>query len=48
MTTKEIALEKIKELSVKYLDILKEQGDPNEKYKYEAINCFQENWNISF
>jgi hypothetical protein len=39
MTNKEHALEKIKELSVKYLDILQEQGDPDEKYKYEAINC---------
>ena len=46
MTNKEHALEKIKELSVKYLEILIDQGDPNEKYKYEAINHFQENWNI--
>lgn len=34
------------QLIEKYLEILEEQGDPNEAYKYLAINAFQKHWNI--
>lgn len=30
----------------KYLNILEQDGEPNEIYKYNAINHFQENWDI--
>ena len=30
----------------KYIEILETKGEPNEKYKYLAINTFQENWNL--
>jgi len=30
----------------RYIDILEKDGDPNESYKYQAINTFQSNWNI--
>ena len=30
----------------KYIDILEENGDPNEAYKYLAINTFQKNWDL--
>lgn len=29
-----------------YINILKTKGEPDEKYKYLAIDTFQENWNI--
>lgn len=29
-----------------YLEILEQRGEPNEAYKYLAINTFQENWNL--
>lgn len=34
------------ELIEKYIDILEQKGDPNEAYKYLAINTFQQNWNL--
>lgn len=34
------------ELVEKYIDILEQNGDPNEAYKYLAINTFQQNWNL--
>ena len=34
------------ELIEKYIDILDQNGDPNEAYKYLAINTFQQNWNL--
>ena len=34
------------ELIEKYIDILEENGEPNEAYKYLAINTFQQNWNL--
>ncbi|MCQ4035839.1 McrB family protein [Kaistella montana] len=34
------------QLIEKYLGILEERGDPNEAYKYLAINTFQKHWNI--
>lgn len=36
----------MEELLTTYIDNLKTQGDPNETYKWEAINHFQEQWNI--
>ncbi len=34
------------ELIEKYIAILEQKGDPNEAYKYLAINTFQQNWNL--
>lgn len=34
------------QLIEKYIDILEENGEPNEAYKYLAINTFQQNWNL--
>ena len=34
------------ELIEKYVDILEQNGDPDEAYKYLAINTFQQNWNL--
>ncbi|MFN8260166.1 MAG: AAA family ATPase [Chitinophagales bacterium] len=34
------------ELIEKYIDILEQNGDPNEAYKYLAINTFRQNWNL--
>ena len=31
----------------KYIDILEENGEPNEAYKYLAINTFQQNSTFS-
>ena len=43
-------IEKLKnitsELIEKYIDILEQNGEPNEAYKYLAINTFQHNWNL--
>lgn len=30
----------------KYIDVLEENGEPNETYKYLAINTFQQNWDL--
>lgn len=30
----------------KYIDILEKNGEPNEAYKYLAINTFQQNWDL--
>ncbi|MCL1679291.1 AAA family ATPase [Elizabethkingia miricola] len=30
----------------KYIDILEENGEPNEAYKYLAINTFKQNWDL--
>ncbi len=34
------------QLIEKYIDILEENGEPDEAYKYLAIDTFQQNWNI--
>lgn len=34
------------QLIEQYLEILEQKGEPNEAYKYLAINTFQENWNL--
>ena len=36
----------ITEFIERYIEILEKDGDPNEAYKYQAINTFQSNWNI--
>lgn len=36
----------MKKLIAKYIEILNTQGDPDESYKWEAINRFQSHWNI--
>lgn len=35
------------ELIDKYIDILEQNGEPNEAYKYLAIDTFQQNWNLN-
>lgn len=37
---------KMEQLITQYINILKTQGDPDESYKWEAINRFQSHWNI--
>ncbi|MBD8018067.1 McrB family protein [Kaistella pullorum] len=39
-------IERTSELTERYIDILEQTGDPNENYKYLAINTFQDNWNL--
>src|SRR5690606_33094609 len=39
-------LEEFNHLRDKYIEILERNGEPNEAYKYLAINTFQENWNL--
>lgn len=40
-------LKKITSLLIeKYIDILEENGEPNEAYKYLAIDTFQQNWDL--
>lgn len=34
------------QLIEKYIEILEENGEPNETYKYLAINTFQQNWDL--
>lgn len=34
------------ELIEKYIALLEQKGDPDEAYKYLAINTFQQNWNL--
>ncbi|NLN32737.1 MAG: AAA domain-containing protein [Flavobacteriaceae bacterium] len=34
------------DLLQRYKDILNQNGEPNEAYKYLAINTFQQNWNL--
>ena len=40
-------LNKITSLLIeKYIEILNKNGEPNEAYKYLAINTFQQNWDL--
>lgn len=43
-------IEKLKNITSKliekYINILEQNGEPNEAYKYLAINTFQQNWNL--
>ncbi|MEA5130157.1 MAG: AAA family ATPase [Proteiniphilum sp.] len=40
-----IDVEKMKSLVDRYISILKTEGEPEETYKYLAIDTFQKNWN---
>lgn len=46
MIENENIVKAINKLITKYTDILEEHGDPNEHYKYLAINTFLTNWDI--
>lgn len=46
MIENENIVKAINKLITKYTDILEEHGDPNELYKYLAINTFFTNWDI--
>ena len=46
MIENENIVKSINKLIGKYTDILEEHGDPNELYKYLAINTFLTNWDI--
>ena len=37
---------RLKEALVKYKEVFETQQWPNEKYKWEAVKCFQDNWKI--
>ena len=39
-------MDTFKKLIEKYITILQTKGEPNEKYKYTAIDTFQTNWDI--
>ena len=38
---------RLKEILAEYKKVFVQQQWPNEKYKWEAVQCFQENWNIN-
>lgn len=38
---------RLKEILAKYKKVFVQQQWPNEKYKWEAVQCFQENWDIN-
>lgn len=38
---------RLKEALVKYKEVFETQQWPNEKYKWEAVKCFQDNWEIN-
>ena len=38
---------RLKEILAEYKKVFVQQQWPNEKYKWEAIQCFQENWDIN-
>lgn len=38
---------RLKEILAEYKKIFVQQQWPNEKYKWEAVQCFQENWDIN-
>lgn len=38
---------RLKEILSEYKKVFVHQQWPNEKYKWEAVQCFQENWNIN-
>ncbi len=46
VSMKEISYKKLDRIVISYVNNL-ESYLPNELYKWEAINCFQENWNIN-
>ena len=38
---------RLKEVLVQYKKVFVSEQWPNEKYKWEAVQCFQENWDIN-
>ena len=38
---------RLKQVLEEYKKVFVQQQWPDEKYKWEAIQCFQENWNIN-
>lgn len=36
----------VSDLIEKYVVILEKNGEPNEQYKYSAIDTFQQNWDL--
>lgn len=38
---------RLKEILAEYKKVFVQQQWPNEKYKWEAVQCFQENWDIN-
>ena len=38
---------RLKQILAEYKKVFVQQQWPNEKYKWEAIQCFQENWDIN-
>ena len=41
-----ININRLKDVLTEYKRIFISQQWPNEKYKWEAVKCFQDNWNI--
>lgn len=41
-----ININKLKDILAEYKSVFISQQWPNEKYKWEAVKCFQDNWNI--
>lgn len=42
-----IDLQKLSEVLAKYKEVFVTEQWPNEKYKWEAVKCFQDNWNVN-
>ena len=38
---------RLKQVLAEYKKVFVQQQWPNEKYKWEAVQCFQENWDIN-
>ena len=38
---------RLKEVLVQYKKVFVSEQWPNEKYKWEAVKCFQDNWDIN-
>lgn len=38
---------RLKQILAEYKKVFAQQQWPNEKYKWEAVQCFQENWDIN-
>ena len=38
---------RLKQILAEYKKVFVQQQWPNEKYKWVAIQCFQENWNVN-
>lgn len=38
---------RLKEVLVKYKENFVSKQWPNEKYKWEAVKCFQDNWDVN-